>query len=173
MLGHFLTLLDIVWHLLDIFGYVWIFLDRKEYRIFGYNSSGAWAWIIFWISQPPGSKENNVGILFLHHYFFIRSGPRGCQFGLNFVRIWTKFWLISEPILGSKTGPLRGPVSSENTRNYNGFCTFGRSKMEPNLDHFGGHFGVHFWCPFQLISLALNLRKDIEKKIIIRYYFLN
>ena len=120
--------------------------------------------LFFELASRQAQKKMMWAYYFSHHHFLIRSGPRGCQFGLNFVRIWTKFWLISEPILGSKTGPLRGPVSSENTRNYNGFCTFGRSKMEPNLDHFGGHFGVHFWCPFQLISLALNLRKILKRK---------
>ena len=45
------------------------------------------------------------------------KGP-DCSISTKF---WTRFWLIGEPVFGLKTGPLRGPVLSENTWNYNGF----------------------------------------------------
>ena len=54
------------------------------------------------------------------------------------VQIRARFGLISELIFGLKTGPLRGPVLSENTRNYNGFRTGGVPKSAP------------FWCPFRV-----------------------
>ena len=65
-------------------------------------------------------------------------------------QIWTKIWLISELIFGLKTGPLRGPVLSENTRNYTVFTL----AVGPKGLHFGGTFGsilgsilLPFWPP--------------------------
>ena len=71
-------------------------------------------------------------------------GKIASKSGPNFGSFPSPFW-------GQKTGPLRGPVSSENTRKYNGFGAFGRSKMDTFLGRFGvilvsfwGHFGS-FW----------------------------
>ncbi len=66
------------------------------------------------------------------------------DFGSILTQIWTQFWLISEPDFGLKTGPLRGPVLSENTRNYNVFLNFGGTQKGSILSHFLAHFGLHF-----------------------------
>ena len=72
------------------------------------------------------------------------------DFGSILARIWTQFRLISEPVLGLKTGALRAPGLSENTRNYN----VSALAVGPKGLHFGGIFGLilgsiltPFWVP--------------------------
>ena len=62
-----------------------------------------------------------------------------------------RFRFIFEYILGSKMGPLRGPVSRENTRKCNGFGVSGTSEIDTILVHFGVISG------FILCSLPLDL----------------
>ena len=69
------------------------------------------------------------------------------DFGSILAQIWTQFWLISELILGLKTGPLRGPVLSETPMKYNGFCTSRGSKRTPFRSQFRCHFDIFSLYP--------------------------